>query len=78
MVKLPEKPMMPRLFDERVGYFTSSTIDYSREEHRAQTRTFIARYRLEKKDPGADLSEPVKPIVLLYTTPRRRRSGFHT
>jgi hypothetical protein len=63
MVKLPEKPMMPRLFDERVGYFTTSTIDYSRDEHRAQTRTFIARYRLEKKDPSAAMSEPVKPIV---------------
>src|SRR5262249_566282 len=25
MVKLPEKPMMPRLFDERVGYFTAGT-----------------------------------------------------
>ena len=30
MVRLPEKPMMPRLFDERVGYFTTSTMDYSR------------------------------------------------
>ena len=63
MVKLPEKPMTPRLFDERVGYFTTSTIDYSRSEHRAQRRTFIARYRLEKKDPNAAMSEPVKPIV---------------
>ena len=26
-------------------------------------RQFIARYRLEKKDPKADVSEPVKPIV---------------
>jgi hypothetical protein len=63
MVKLPEKPMMARVFDERVGYFTTSTIDYSRDEHRAQQRTFIARYRLEKKDPNADVSEPIKPIV---------------
>jgi hypothetical protein len=29
MVRLPEKPMMPRLFDERVGYFTTSRMDYS-------------------------------------------------
>ena len=63
MVKLPENPMMPRLFDERVGYFGTSTIDYSRDEHRAQRRTFIARYRLEKKDPALEVSEPVKPIV---------------
>jgi hypothetical protein len=63
MVKLPEKPMMPRLFDERVGYFTRSTYDYGRQEHRATERTFVTRYRLEKKDPSAEISEPVKPIV---------------
>ena len=38
MVKLPEKPMMPRLADARVGYFTTSTMDYSRPEHSAETR----------------------------------------
>jgi hypothetical protein len=63
MVKLPETPMKPRLFDERVGYFTATTYDYSRPEHKAVQRTFITRYRLEKKDPNAALSEPVKPIV---------------
>jgi hypothetical protein len=63
MVKLPEQPMQPRLFDERVGYFTESLFDYGRQEHRALQRTFITRYRLEKKDPAADVSEPVKPIV---------------
>ncbi len=63
MVKLPEQPMMPRLRDSRVGYFYTSTIDYSRPEQRAQQRNFIARYRLEKKDPNAAISEPVKPIV---------------
>jgi hypothetical protein len=63
MVKLPEKPMAPRLFDGRVGFFSTSTMDYSRPEHRAERRTFIARWRLEKKDPTAAVSEPVKPIV---------------
>jgi hypothetical protein len=63
MVKLPENPMMPRLFDERVGYFTRSMYDYGRDEHRAEQRTFITRYRLEKRDPRAAVSEPVKPIV---------------
>jgi hypothetical protein len=33
MVKLPEKPMQGRLFDERVGYFSQSMYDYSRDEH---------------------------------------------
>jgi len=63
MVLLPEKPMQPRLFDERVGYFSTSTIDYGKDEHKSPERRFITRYRLEKKDPSAALSEPVKPIV---------------
>ncbi len=63
MIKLPEQPMMPRLFDERVGYFTNSTTDFGTAEHKSVTRTYIARYRLEKKDPNAAISDPVKPIV---------------
>lgn len=63
MVKLPEKPMMPRLFDERVGYFFQRQIDYGKNEQRAKTTTYIRRWRLEKKDPSAEISEPVKPIV---------------
>ncbi|HEY8412315.1 MAG TPA: zinc-dependent metalloprotease [Pyrinomonadaceae bacterium] len=63
MVKLPDKPMMPRLFDERVGYFTVRKYDYGIDEQRAPQRTYITRWRLEKKDPNAELSEPVKPIV---------------
>jgi hypothetical protein len=63
MVKLPEKPMTPRLYDERVGYFSIQQQDFGQDEHRAPTRRYITRYRLEKKDPTAALSEPVKPIV---------------
>src|SRR5258708_4149136 len=63
MVRLPEKPMMARLFDERVGYFTTSTMDYSRNEYKTERTRVIARWRLEKKDPNAAISEPVKPIV---------------
>jgi Met-zincin/Domain of unknown function (DUF5117)/Domain of unknown function (DUF5118) len=73
MVRLPEKPMMPRLFDERVGYFTTSTMDYSRSEYKAERTRYIARWRLEKKDPTAAISEPVKPIVYYIdaATPRK-------
>ena len=63
MVKLPEKPMMPRLADERVGYFSVRKMDYGKDEHRAPQRVYITRWRLEKKDPNAAVSEPVKPIV---------------
>ncbi len=63
MVKLPEKPMQARLFDERVGYFYVNQMDYGRDEQRAPKRRYIDRWRLEKKDPSAAMSEPVKPIV---------------
>ena len=63
MVRLPEKPMMPRLFDDRVGFFSVRQMDYGRDEHRAPQRRYITRWRLEKKDPAAAVSEPVKPIV---------------
>jgi Met-zincin/Domain of unknown function (DUF5117)/Domain of unknown function (DUF5118) len=63
MVKLPEQPMRPRLFDERVGYFSIEQLDYGLDEHRAPKRRYITRWRLEKKDQAAAISEPVKPIV---------------
>ena len=63
MVKLPEKPMQPRLFDERVGYFSVRQIDYGRDEHRSPRRRYITRWRLEKQDPNAAVSDPVKPII---------------
>ena len=63
MVKLPENPMKPRLFDSRVGFFSVQQMDYGIDEQRAPKRTYITRWRLEKKDPTAAMSEPVKPIV---------------
>ncbi len=63
MVRLPENPMMPRLFDSRVGYFSIDFEDYSTEEHRVARPRYITKWRLEKKDPGAAISDPVKPIV---------------
>ena len=67
-VKLPDKPMMGRLSDDRVGYFTHDHTDYSRPDHETVVRELIARWRLEKKDPAAAKSEPVKPIVF-YVDP---------
>jgi hypothetical protein len=63
MVKLPEKPMTPRIFDDRVGYFSVRQMDYGKDEHRAPQRRYITRWRLEKKEPNAAVSEPVKPII---------------
>jgi hypothetical protein len=63
LVRLPERPMMPRRWDERVGFFSIRQVDFGTTEQRSADRSYIARYRLEKKDPNAELSEPVKPIV---------------
>ena len=63
LVRLPEKPMVPRRFDERVGFFSITQVDFGTSEQRSAERSYITRYRLEKKDPSAALSEPVKPIV---------------
>ena len=60
---LPETPMMGRLKDSRIGYFTQGFVEYGRPEGRAVPREFINRFRLEKKDPTAADSEPVKPIL---------------
>jgi hypothetical protein len=63
LVRLPEKPMVPRRWDERLGYFSIAQVDFGTTEQRSADRSYISRYRLEKKDPNAPLSEPVKPIV---------------
>ncbi|MGQ0702896.1 MAG: zinc-dependent metalloprotease [Gemmatimonadales bacterium] len=63
MIQLPERPMIPRLADKRIGIFTEELVDYGRPEQRAQTREYLVRWRLEKRDPSAAVSEPVKPIT---------------
>ncbi|MGE3579365.1 MAG: zinc-dependent metalloprotease [Vicinamibacterales bacterium] len=68
MVLLPEQPMQPRLFDERVGFFNLRQLDYGKDEHRAPERRYVRRWRLEKKDPSAAVSEPVTPITF-YVDP---------
>jgi hypothetical protein len=63
IVILPEKPMRGRYFDPRVGYFTETFESFDSPKPWTVTHQFITRYRLEKKDPSAAVSEPVKPIV---------------
>ncbi len=60
---LPEKPMRPRFWDPRVGYFATDFRDYGTGDYGGVSRGFIQRYRLEKKDRKALLSDPVEPIV---------------
>ncbi|MBA4190573.1 MAG: hypothetical protein C0467_21510 [Planctomycetaceae bacterium] len=60
---LPEAPMTGRLFDPRVGYFTEEFTDYAHPKQWSVSKEYITRYRLEKKDIAAAVSEPVKPIT---------------
>ncbi len=61
---LPDTPMKARLFDDRVGYFATSFLEYDATGRPgAEERSIILRRRLEKKDPTAAVSEPTEPIV---------------
>ena len=68
-VLLPKEPMQRRLFDNRVGYFADRYEWFSDKQQSVETKTFIARYRLEarpediEKQKRGELVEPIKPIV---------------
>jgi hypothetical protein len=78
LMKLPEQPMAPRLADARVGYFTANHFDFSDDLARTPSVRYVQRWRLEKKDPAAPLSEPVTPIVywLDRTIPLKYRDAI--
>ena len=59
---LPE-PMQVRVADERVGFFTVPRTDYTTDLNIKPKSHLVKRWRLEKKDPAAEVSEPKEPIV---------------
>ena len=63
LVELPPAGYQPLEEDPRVGFFHVVFRDFSRPYDRAPMRYWISRWRLQKKDPNAALSEPVKPII---------------
>lgn len=62
-VRLPDSNYQPRAFDPRAGYFSTSYYDYATPISESLEKRWITRHRLQKKDPAAAVSEPVKPIV---------------
>ena len=78
---MPEKPMTPRRFDARVGYFADSYEEFSDSQQRVNPKTFIVRYRLEPKPEDmerykrGELVEPKNPIVYYVdpATPKQWR-----
>jgi hypothetical protein len=63
LAELPETPMQGRYADQRVGYFTEAFQEFGGDRSGVRDREFITRYRLEKADPAAAISEPIKPIT---------------
>jgi hypothetical protein len=63
LAKLPDQPMQPRAADSRIGHFVTRHMDFTTDAAAFPRRYFVDRWRLEKKDPDAELSEPKKPIV---------------
>lgn len=63
MLQLPTTPMQPRLEDLRVGFFNIKQTDFSTSTHGVKPKSYIRRWKLEKKNPTASLSDPVKPIT---------------
>jgi hypothetical protein len=61
--KLPDEPMHPRLADDRIGYFATTRFDYTSDTAITPRINYVNRWRLEKKDPAAALSEPKQQIV---------------
>ena len=60
--KLPE-PMHARPADDRIGHFVMRRWDFSDDIKTFPEVYYVKRWRLEKKDPDAVLSEPKQPIV---------------
>ena len=61
--KLPDEPMKPRAADGRVGHFNQPMWDFSDSEAVFARKYVVNRWRMEKKDPSAALSEPKKQIT---------------
>jgi hypothetical protein len=62
-VQLPPAGYKPRAYDPRSSFFGIGYMDYATPITEPIVKRFIARHRLEKRDPKAAVSEAVKPIV---------------
>lgn len=62
-IELPDNEYTPRAFDPRAGYGSISYMDFTTPISEPIVKRFIARHRLEKKNPADAISEVVKPII---------------
>ncbi len=62
-IRLPDDDYTPLLLEPRSGFFGGTFQDYATSVGEQLVVTYAARHRLEKKDPNAEISEAVEPIV---------------
>jgi len=60
---LPNNNFIPRIADDRIGYFSTIYQDYSDMLKDTPYIRYINKWNLEKKDSRGYLSEPIEPIV---------------
>jgi hypothetical protein len=60
---LPAEPMRARHADDRVGHFVTTQFNFTDDLSPKNSSHYVNRWRLEKKDPAAAMSEPVQPIT---------------
>lgn len=79
LVILPSKPMKPRYYDPRVGYFTIGYTDFDVNPQGVESVRLVQRWRLEPraedmaKYKRGELVEPAKPIIFYIdpATPKK-------
>ena len=77
-IELPDDGYEKREFDPRSGSNLFSYYDYSTPVQEPILKRFITRHRLKKKNPNADVSEAVEPIIYYLDngTPEPVRSAL--
>ena len=77
-VQLPDDGYETRAYDPRAGFGSVSYEDYAVSLEEPMTQRFTRRHRLEKRDPGAAVSDAVEPIVYYLDpgTPEPVRSAL--
>lgn len=78
LIRLPDDNYQPRKFHPQCGFFWTQYVDYSARLGEPIDVRLITRHRLQKKNPKAEVSEPINPIVYYLDrgTPEPVRSAL--
>lgn len=69
---------MPRLADDRVGYFSTVRLDFGTDKNISRQTRYIVRWNLQKTDPSKQVSPAKHPMVFFMsnTVPQRYRDAI--